>query len=86
MTLGVAGIIFDEGKDIAKGGSEGIRIAPVNIRPIFVARRSQYVEWRCLSFREVRMLVTEEGKDRTEAIESSGTKGAEQVRTACLGV
>jgi hypothetical protein len=84
MTLGVAGIMFGDGRDIAKGGNEGIRIAPVNSRPISATRRSQLVEWRCLSFREARILVTE-GKDRVKAIGSSGTKGAEQKCTALLG-
>jgi hypothetical protein len=36
MTLGVAGIIFDEEIDMAKGGRDGIRITPEKTRAILV--------------------------------------------------
>jgi hypothetical protein len=77
MTLGVAGTGFEEDRDMVKGGREGIRIAPVIRRWKSVALASQLVEWRCLSFREARMSVTE-GKAGKAIIESSGREGAEQ--------
>ena len=84
MTLGVAGIGFEDDRDMVKGGKEGMRIAPVNNRPISVKRRSQdEVEWRCLSFREARIVVTEGGEDR-EPVSSSGGDGAGQNCTASL--
>jgi hypothetical protein len=71
---------------MVKGGKEGIRIAPVQIRPISAIRTSQEVEWRCLSFREARIVATEEGNDEENAIGSSGTKEyAEQDCAASLG-
>ena len=70
---------------MVKGGKEGIRIAPVQIRPISAIRTSQEVEWRCLSFREARIVATEEGNDEENAIGSSGTKEyAEQDCAASL--
>jgi hypothetical protein len=70
---------------MVKGGKEGIRIAPEQIRPISAIRTSQEVEWRCLSFREVRVVATEEGNDEENAIGSSGTKEyAEQDCAASL--
>jgi hypothetical protein len=70
---------------MVKGGKEGIRIAPVQIRLISAIRTSQEVEWRCLSFREARIVATEEGNDEENAIGSSGTKGyAEQDCAASL--
>jgi hypothetical protein len=83
MTLGVAGMGFEDDRDIVKGGKEGIRIAPVKSRPISAACRSQEVEWRCLSFREARIVVTE-GKVEEEAVSSSGGDGAEQNCAASL--
>jgi len=78
MTLGVAGTGFEEDRDMVKGGKDGIRIAPVNSRWKSVTFASQLVEWRCLSFREARMFVTE-GKAGKAIIESSGRReGAEQ--------
>jgi hypothetical protein len=38
ITLGVAGIGYDEDRDMVKGGNEGIRMAPVKRRPKFVTR------------------------------------------------
>jgi hypothetical protein len=70
---------------MVKGGKEGIRIAPVQIRPISAIWTSQEVEWRCLSFREARIVATEEGNDEEKVIGSSGTKEcAEQDCTASL--
>jgi hypothetical protein len=77
ITLGVAGTGFEEDRDMVKGGREGIRIAPVKRRGRSVTLASQLVEWRCLSFREARMSVTE-GKAGKAIIESSGREGAEQ--------
>ena len=85
--LGVAGICFDEDKAILKGGKEGVLTEPANVRTILSGtRKSQYeVEWRCLSFREVRVVATEEGNDEENAIGSSGTKKyAEQDCAASL--
>ncbi len=82
ITLGVAGMGFEDDRDIVKGGKEGIRIAPVKSRPIFAAFRSQEVEWRCLSFREARIVVT--GGKGEEAVSSSGGDGAEQNCAASL--
>jgi hypothetical protein len=59
MTLGVAGIGFEEDRDMVKGGNEGIRMAPVSRRWKSARLKSQLVEWRCLSLREARMVVTE---------------------------
>ena len=81
MTLGVAGMGFEDDRDIVKGGKEGIRIAPVKSRPISAACRSQEVEWRCLSFREARIVVIEEDE---EAASSSGGEEAEQTCAASL--
>jgi hypothetical protein len=81
ITLGVAGTGFEEDRDMVKGGSEGIRMAPVNRRWRSVTLASQLVEWRCLSIREARMFVTE-GKAAEVIIESSGREGAEQNRAA----
>jgi hypothetical protein len=70
---------------MVKGGKEGIRIAPEQIRPISAIRTPQEVEWRCLSFREVRVVATEEGNDEENAIGSSGTEEyAEQDCAASL--
>jgi len=55
-------------------------MAPAKIRATLVARRSNKVERRCLSFREAR-ISSDEGDG---AISSSGTKGAEQNCTASL--
>ena len=74
MTLGVAGIGFEEDRDMVKGGSEGIRIAPVSIRWKSARLKNQLVEWRCLSLREARMLT--EGKAGKVAIGSSGRRTA----------
>lgn len=82
MTLGVAGMGFED-RDMVKGGKEGIRMAPVKSRPISATRRSQEVEWRCLSFREARIVVTE-GNGDEEAVSSSGGDGAEQNCAASL--
>jgi len=38
ITLGVAGIMFEEERDMAKGGRDGSRITPEKTRTIFVAR------------------------------------------------
>jgi hypothetical protein len=38
ITRGVAGMGFEEDRDIVKGGNEGIRIAPVTRRPKFETR------------------------------------------------
>jgi hypothetical protein len=54
MTLGVAGTGFPE-RDMVKGGSEGIRIAPARLRLTAANLKSKLVEWRCLSFREARI-------------------------------
>jgi hypothetical protein len=84
MTLGVAGMGFEDDRDMVKGGKEGMRIAPVKSRPISVTRRSQEeVEWRCLSFREARIVVTE-GNGGGEPVSSSGGDGAEQNCAASL--
>jgi hypothetical protein len=83
MTLGVAGMGFEDDRDMVKGGKEGMRIAPVKSRPISETRRSQEVEWRCLSFREARIVVTE-GNGEEEAVSSSGGDGAEQNCAASL--
>lgn len=79
MTLGVAGMGYEDGRDMVNGGRAGIWIVPVKRRPISVARRSQVIqlEWRCLSFREERIVVTEESEEE-EAVSSSGGDGAEQ--------
>jgi hypothetical protein len=82
MTLGVAGIGFED-RDMVKGGKEGMRIAPVKSRPISATLRSKEVEWRCLSFREARIVVTE-GNGDEEAVSSSGGDGAEQNCAASL--
>jgi len=84
ITLGVAGIGFEDDLDIVKGSKGGVRRAPENIRPISATLRSQLVEWRCLSFREARMVVTEDGKDELWVIGSSGRGRAEQNRAASL--
>jgi hypothetical protein len=81
ITLGVPGMGFEDDRDMLKGGNEGIRIAPVNSLPISATRRSQEVEWRCLSFREARIVVIEESE---EAASSSGGKEAEQTCAASL--
>jgi hypothetical protein len=81
ITLGVPGMGFEDDRDMVKGGSEGIRIAPVNSLPISATRRSQEVEWRCLSFREARIVVIEEDE---EAASSSGGEEAEQTCAASL--
>jgi hypothetical protein len=83
MTLGVAGMGFEDDRDMVKGGKEGIRIAPVKSRPISVTRTSQEVEWRCLSLREARIVVTE-GEGGEEAVSSSGGDRAEQSCAASL--
>ena len=84
ITLGVAGIGFEDDRDMVKGGREGMRIAPVNRRLISVNRKSQEdVEWRCLSFREARIVVTE-GEEEAEPVSSSGGDGAEQNCAASL--
>jgi hypothetical protein len=59
-------------------------MAPVIIRAICATRRRKWEEWRCLSFREVRMLVTEEGKVEEKTIGSSETDAAEQACAAFL--
>lgn len=57
MTLGVAGMGFEEFRDIVKGGKSGARITPVKSPTISGTLRSQkLVEWRCLSFREARVV------------------------------
>ena len=72
MTLGVAGIVFEERKDITKGGKDGSWIAPTKSRVRFEARSSQTVEWRCLSFRDARMFGdTAIGSKETEEAEQS---------------
>ena len=60
-----------------KGGKEGVRIKPVNTLAMSATRRYQIVdvEWRCLSFREARIVsFSERG---WEVIASSGSKGAD---------
>ncbi len=48
MTLGVAGMGFEEDRDILNGGSRGDRITPVKSPTISGTLRSQkLVEWRC---------------------------------------
>lgn len=96
ITLGVAGIGFEEDRDMVKGGSEGIRMAPVTRRPKSATRKNHLlVERRCLSFREDRMFATLTGKGELELetgdggfggriIGSSGLKGAEQNCAAWL--
>jgi hypothetical protein len=76
MTLGVAGMdLGDDG--MANGCKYGVRITPVELWASCAARRSQWPEERCVSFREAR---AEGGGEREEAEEavtgSSGTRGA----------
>jgi len=63
-----------------KGRKEGVRTTPVKMRAICEARRSQLVEWRCLSFREARSSASarglDAGEDADEVIGSRGTRGA----------
>jgi hypothetical protein len=73
---------FEDDRDMVKGGNEGMRIAPVKSRPISATRKIQEPEWRCLSFREARTVVTEGNEE--EAVTSSGAKGAEQTCAASL--
>lgn len=60
MTLGVAGT-FAELRDIVKGGSIGNLIIPREIcdRSRNRERKNVEVEWRCLSFREARIVAKE---------------------------
>ena len=44
ITLGVAGTGFEDDRAIVKGGSEGIKMAPVTARPKSATRTSQEVE------------------------------------------
>jgi len=87
ITLGVAGMGFEDDRDMVKGGREGIRMAPVTRRPIAATRRIQEVElkleWRCLSLREARIVTA--GREEEDAIGSSGEGGAEQDCAASLG-
>lgn len=83
---------------MVNGGNDGIRIAPVGINAKSASRKSQIVEWRCVSFREERMVETggKEQEEENEAVavdvavcvltDSSGTDGAEQDCAACLEV
>jgi hypothetical protein len=75
MTLGVAGIGFEEFRDIVNGGRSGCLITPVKYPTISGTLRSQKLEeWRCLSFREARVV---KGKEWKKAIESSEEKCAD---------
>jgi hypothetical protein len=75
MTLGVAGTGLEEDRDIVKGGSGDDRITPVNSPTISESSKSQkLVEWRCLSFREARIVKGEVSK---KAIESTKEKCAD---------
>jgi hypothetical protein len=82
MTLGVPGMGFEDDRDMAKGGKEGMRIAPVKSRPISATLRIQEAEWRCLSFLDARIVVG--GGDKEEPLSSSGGDRAEQTCTASL--
>lgn len=75
MTLGVAGTGFEDDRDMVKGGSEGIRMAPVSIRCKLGRPKSQLEEWRCLSLREARILAV--GYAGATASVSSGRGGRE---------
>jgi len=81
ITLGVPGMGVEDDCGMAKGGSEGIRMSPVNSLPISVTRGSQKAEWRCLSFREARIVVREGDE---EAASSNEGKEAEQTCAASL--
>lgn len=69
MTLGVAGTELDADRAMEKGCSDGIRITPFSRRSRSMTLESQVVEWRCLSLREARFVVT--GEENILAIESS---------------
>jgi hypothetical protein len=85
MTLGVAGTGLSD-RDMVKGGNDGMRIAPARWRPTSATRMSQEMEWRCLSFREARMVVTgDEGTAGSSIIGSSEADIAEHNCAASLG-
>lgn len=75
MTLGVPGTAAEERLDMVKGGSEGIRMAPVREQAGSKTRKSQFMAWRCLSLREAR--ISWAGGERAdEATEAWGKKVA----------
>jgi hypothetical protein len=87
ITLGVPGTGF--AGDMVKGRREGIRITPVRARLISATLRIQEVgvnvEWRCLSFLEVRSgIVNDDSMFAHGAIGSSWSRYAEQDCAASL--
>ena len=81
MTLGVAGTELY----MVKGGNDGMRITPARWRPTSPTRMSQEMEWRCLSFREARMVEGDEGKAGSSTIGSSEADIAGHNCAASLG-
>lgn len=65
-----------------KIGSDGYLIDPEKKRRMSAALVKQVVEWRCLSFREKRVMLTGKGTLRALAIGSSGADEAVQICTA----
>lgn len=86
MTLGVAGTL-DICRDIVNGGKAVLRMIPMEMCDRSRRFENRKQEWRCLSFREYRMVVNEcvVGVGGL-AIESSEGKGggSERVCTALL--